>query len=276
MFNITSHKELPANLRRAGSYSYLDNELNAYWLHAIDVAHDLITKHEIAHGWETYYQVDFAADFIVALKDNGIAQPAEIMGEISLDYAIRLEDRKSDIAFVWHKEAIEKLKVSPRGTQFLVEIKWAMGDGTHWEVRIHTGGGNISECKTMERYTERPPVAAAVQCMLSYEAYLARSQADKERICLANYARIRELDLQPGLKLRDIEIHFNGKYRKMSFDIQAINSSGSLSLINGKMRGSSSVFNCEKDAMTINSENFPQQAIKSVKEGELVTCCSLF
>lgn len=269
MFNITSHHDIPAEFRRAGMYHYLDNELREYWLHAIDVAHQLLKRHKDTHGRATYYQDQFGADFIAALQNNWIPESAGIVGIFKLDQSLTAEQKKSDAGWCEYKAAREALQTQSRGSQILVH-KRSIGY-TAWEARIHAGGQYISDCATMKKYEQQPPAAAAVNCLLSYEAYLARKQAESELLMLANYARIRELQLQPGTALKEIELLHKGKMRKFSFAVQSITPTGKLVLAAGKLRGSASGFSSTIDASSIDRQSIALPTMPVKAPGDTAT-----
>lgn len=236
MFEATHYNDLPSHLRRAGTYPYLDNELNRYWLHAVDTAHTLLDKHRQLHGNATYYQDNFGDDFVSLLENDWIEQPVQVIREIELDLRLYGNDRKQDPSWQQYSAAVEQLKTSPRGTQVLVHM--LSDDHAHWEARIHAGGGYISECGTMPRYKEKPSHEAAVSTLLHYEAYLARKCAEKDNEIIANYAKIRELGIHPGMELCKVEVSTFGKCCLMSFTVQQIYENGVLQLVNGRRRGS--------------------------------------
>jgi hypothetical protein len=253
MFNITSHHDIPAELRRAGLYPYLDNELREYWFHAIDVAHQLLKRHKGARGRETYYQDQFGVDFIGALQDNWIPESAGVTGIFKLDHSLTAEQKTGDAGWCEYKAAREELKTLPRGSQILVHKRSLAY--TAWEARIHAGGQYVSDCATMQKYAQQPPATAAVNCLLSYEAYMARKQAESEMLMLANFAHIRELQLQPGTALKEVEFFHNGKMRKFSFTIQSISPNGKLVLAAGKLRGSANSFSTTVDACSVDQQS---------------------
>lgn len=256
MFEITTHHEIPATLRRAGMYPYLDNELQEYWLHAIDVAHQLLARHRQARGRETYYQDQFGSDFIGTLQNSWIPESAGVVGIFKLDNSLTAEQKKGEAAWCEYKAARDELKGRPRGSQILVHKRSI--SFTAWEARIHAGGQYVSDCATMEKYAEQPPAAAAINCLLSYEAYLARKQAESELLMLANYARIRDLHLRPGMALKEIELVRNGKTRKFSFSIESITPDGKLVLTAGKLRGSANTFSSTINACSIDGNSIVQ------------------
>jgi hypothetical protein len=253
MFNITSHHDIPAEFRSAGLYPYLDNALREYWLHAIDVAHQLLAKHKASRGSETYYQDRFGTDFIAALQNNWIPETAGVVGIFKLDHTLTVEQKNGDAGWREYKAARDELKTQPRGSQILVH-KRSIGY-TAWEARIHAGGQYVSDCATMKKYEQQPPASAAVNCLLSYEAYLARKQAETEMLMLANYARIRELNLQPGTMLKEIELYHNGKTRKFSFRVESISPAGKLVLAAGKLRGSGNSFSTTVEACSVDPQS---------------------
>jgi hypothetical protein len=268
MHTPTTPREIPSSLRRAGTYPYLDNALNEYWLHAIDTAHILIDRHTKALGNQTYYQDQFADDFIAALKADYITRPIEILGEFELDNTLLLAEKKTDAAWSAYCDACTALKESPRGSQIHVRLH---GTGeAMWGALIHCGGGGLNNCNTMAKTVAKPQVDAVVGCLLSFEAYLARKQAERDLLLLANYDRIRTLRLQPGIRLQDVEFLHNGTIRKMSFRISDIDESGLLSLVDGKLRGSGATFTGRKNACQIDAANLaPPVLPKAVPADEL-------
>lgn len=264
----TTPREISPLLRRAGNYPYLDNALHEYWLHAIDTSHTLIDRHAKAFGTQTYYQDQFGDDYIATLQTDFITRPIEIFGQFDLDNTLLPADRNGDPEWSAYRKACGALKESPRGSQIHIRLH---GTGqAMWGAIIHCGGGSLNNCMTMAKTVAKPQVDAVVGCLLSFEAYLARKQAERDLVLLANYDRVRTLRLQPGMRLQDVEFLHNGAVRKMSFRISDIDESGLLTLVDGKLRGSGATFTGRKNACQIDAANLaPPVLRKAVPADEL-------
>ena len=245
--------DIPDHLRQPpGLYPYLA-AMPDYWRHAMDVAHRLLDQHEAASPNATYYQDNFGDDYINALEFDGIARPLVVTSIHEVTSCLNSSARKDNPDWCAYSAALEELKALPRGTQILVRKIYEGGD--HWEAKINAGAGYINGCSTMQRFKEQPGPEEAVKTLLRYEAYLARQQAQKERLILANYGRIKELGLVPGMRLREVRALHNGRTRSFSFDISAVHDNGTLRLVNGKLRGSRATFDTTKEACEISAEN---------------------
>ena len=66
-----------------------------------------------------------------------------------------------------------------------------------------------------------------------------------------NYARLRDLHLQPGMTIRDVELNYNCKRSKISFKVDSISESGYLKLVDGVLRGSRQRFTASVPACQI-------------------------
>jgi hypothetical protein len=102
--------------------------------------------------------------------------------------------------------------------------------------------------------------------LLGYEGYLARQQAEREKGILKNYAQIRELKLRQGMNLRDVELYFEGKRRRMNFVIKEFSDSGQAMLVGGKMRGSSKIFTATINALEIKPEHLTEMKSQAPKD----------
>jgi hypothetical protein len=223
-------------MRQAHGYPYLSSAFKSLWLDGLSVAHQLLARHEEKHGYETYYQDSFGTDYIAALADPQFGTE-DIMFDGVTEPSMAHLHRNDQPAWQAFAKAREDLKSAPRGAIALLD------DGRRWHIRLHAGEGYISECKTMRCAGPKPTAREIQECLLSYEGYLARKHAGKEREILRNFARLRELNLQPGQTVRDVELPHNGKRAKISFKIQSISDTGYLSLTDGMLRGSSSRLN---------------------------------
>lgn len=267
---ITVPTQLPASMRLAHGYDYLNGELNSMWLDGLAVAHQLLERHEEQYGHATYYQDSFGPDYITALADPRIGAGVGIMFDEVADPAHSHLPRKEQPSWQAFEEARLGLKLAPRGSIALMRAD------ERWHIRIHAGGGYVSDCKTM-RCTGTKPTAREIQeCVLSYEGYLARKHAEKERQMLRNFARLRALKLQPGHTLHDVELQHNGKRRKMTFRIQSISETGYLSLVDGTLRGASGRFTATVAASDIEASQMQAPAPKKAAAPVDLDTASLF
>lgn len=254
--SISHHNDLPAQMRGAGLYTYLNTHHQSYWRHAVDVAHHLLSRFNEQHEGDTfkvYYQDQFSADFQAAIKQNDLAPEAKLLGPFELNRSLRGADRDNDPNHLGYREALAELKAGPRGTA--VVYKSVYESGSHWEASVHCGGGYVSDCETMAK-TSKPATHEAICAnVLSYESYLARKQAECEQVILKNYARINELAIRPGTRLQDVEINIDYKQQRMRFLVQAVHEDGQITLGEGKMRGSSKIYSVTIDAVRIKSAN---------------------
>jgi hypothetical protein len=218
---INDPTQLPATMRIAHGYDYLNEALNGMWLDGLAVAHRLLERHEEQHGHATYYQDSFGPDYIAALADPRISAGVGIVYDEVADSAHSHLPRNKQPSWQAFEEARLGLKLAPRGSIALLRAD------NRWHIRIHAGGGYVSDCKTMRSTGPKPTAREIQECVLSYEGYLARKHAEKEREILRNFARLRE---------------HNGKTSKMTFRIQSISDNGYLSLVDGKLRGASGRF----------------------------------
>lgn len=230
MWTIKDPTQLPAAMRKTNGYPYLSASFLSLWLEGLRVSHQLLDVHEEAHGNEVYYQDNFGADYIAALADPQFGACSIVFDGVT-DPAMGHLHRNDQPAWQAFKAAKESLKAAPRGAIAL------LCDQGRWNIAIHAGDGYISDCRTMRSSGPKPAVREIQECLLSYEGYLARCHAKLERTILRNFAHLRELKLQPGHTLRDVELQHNGKQRKMTFRIQSISDSGFLSLVDGTLRG---------------------------------------
>jgi len=255
---IDHAEQLPATMRQAHGYDYLNKALNGMWLDGLSVAHQLLERHEEKHGYATYYQDSFGPDYIAALADPRIGDGVGIVYDEVADPAHGHLPRKEQPSWQAFEEARLGLKLAPRGSIALLRAD------DRWHIRIHAGGGYVSECKTMRSTGPKPTAREIQECVLSYEGYLARKHAEKEREILRNFGRLRELKLQPGHMLRDVELHHNGKHRKMTFRIQSISETGYLSLVDGTLRGASGRFTTTVAASDIEASQIQAPALKKI------------
>ncbi|MCU6502276.1 hypothetical protein LPN04_31225 [Rugamonas sp. A1-17] len=251
--SISHHNDLPEHLRTAGLYKYLDTHHQSYWRHAVDVSHQLLNRHREQHGSDVYYQDQFRADFLAAVVQTDLDQSAQFLGPFELNQSLRGAEKDSDPNWTSYAAALASLKAGPRGTALV--CKSIYNGGNHWEVRVHTGGGAISDCSTMKRGEQPATLKAIFENVLSYEGYLARCQAEKEQGILRSYGRIAELSIRPGLKLQDVEISIDYKPRMMRFVVLDVLDNGDLCLGEGKMRGSSKVYAATISATRIQASN---------------------
>jgi hypothetical protein len=228
---IKDPTQLPAPMRQAQGYPYLNNELQSMWLDGLSVAHQLLDLHKEKHGHETYYQDSFGRDYIAALADPRISAGVGIMYDEVADSAHSHLPRKEQPSWQAFEEARLGLKVAPRGSIALLRAN------DRWHIRIHAGGDYVSDCKTMRCTGPKPTAREIQECVLSYESYLARKHAEKEREILHNFATMRELKLQPGHRVRNVMALYNGKTRTMSFTIQSVSETGYVSLVDGTYAG---------------------------------------
>lgn len=235
MWSIKDPSQLPPTMRQAHGYPYLQNEFFSLWLAGLDVAHQLLELHEEQHGHETYFQDSFGAHYISALADPRFGTEDIVFDGVT-DPSVAHLHRNDQPAWQAFANAREGLKSAPRGAIAL------LNNGGRWHIRLHAGGGYISECRTMRCTGPKPTASEIHSCLLSYEGYLARKQAEKEREIIRNFARLRELNLQPGQTVRDVEQTHNGKRSKISYRIQSISDTGYLSLVDGVLRGSRTRF----------------------------------
>ena len=265
MWQTKDPTQLPAALRKNHGYPYLCNSLFPMWLEGLEVSHRLLDAHEQQHGNDTYYQDNFGKDYIGALANPQFGAD-EIVFNAVTDPSMAHLHRKDHPSWQALKEACEGLKTAPRGAIAL------LGDADRWHIRIHAGDGYISDCKTMRSSGPKPSIGEIQNCVLSYEAYLSRCQARDERAVLKNFARLRELDLQPGQTVRDVELQHNGKRSKISFTIKSISDTGYLSLVDGVLRGSRSRFTATVPARDVTaSQAKPLVPTKVAAPGDLAT-----
>lgn len=261
MWSIKEPFQLPETMRQARGYHYLNNSFLPLWLEGLRVAHKLLDHHEEENGNETYYQDSFGADYIAALVEPQF-DTASIVFDGETDPAMAHLHRIDQPAWQAFKNAQESLKSAPRGAIALLSAEG------RWHIRIHAGDGYISECRTMRTSGPKPSVREIQECLLSYEGYLARCQAKEERTILSNYARLRDLNLQPGQTIRDVELTHNGKRSKISFTIQSISATGFLSLTDGVLRGSRTRFTATVAAWQITARQVqvpgPTQAVAAI------------
>lgn len=250
---ITHHSNLPEHLRESHGYAYLMSHHLSYWRHAVDVAHQLLDAHAAKQDDRCYYQDEFRDDFMRAVQQTDLSPESEVLGPFTLNMNLRNEEKITDPQWIAYREARQALVAGPRGTALV--FKSVYDGGEHWEANAHQGGGNITNCSTMPRGMQAATRDAIWENIISYECYLARKQAEQEKLILANYARIRELKLSRGMLLQDVAIFFDGKYRNMRFVISSIDDTGKLKLSHGKMKGSSKVFEATTDAVTLKAEN---------------------
>jgi hypothetical protein len=260
MWPIHEPQQLPVTmrLREALHYPYLVNAYLPMWLEGLRVAHRLLDVHEKWNGDETYYQDNFGKDFIEALADPQFGS-SEILFDGVTDPSMAHLHRNEQPAWQAFKQAQEGLKTAPRGAIALLR------DGDRWQIRVHAGEGYISECRTMRSSGPKPEVREIHECLLATEAYTARCQAREEKEILRNFARLRELNLQPGQTLRDVELLHNYKFTKMSFRIVSISDTGYLKLGDGVLRGSRQRFTAVVPAWKITASqlqtSLPKKAV---------------
>ena len=248
MFNITDPSQFPAATRLAPLYPYLNNEFFSLWLDGLNVAHQLLERHQAAHGNSTYYQDNFGLDYIAALDNPQFGDGAGIVFDCVADPALSDLHRNDHPDWQAFKQAREDLKSAPRGTIALLNAE------DRWHIRIHCGGGYVSDCKTMRSTGPKPTVREIQECVLKTEAYLARKQAEKEQQYINSFARLRELHLQPGMTVQDVILPYNGKGCSMVFRVESISKTGSVSLIDGRLRGSPKRFTATIPACDITHE----------------------
>jgi len=254
---IKDPTQLPVALRKTNGYPYLSESFFPLWLEALRVSHKLLDVHEEWNGNETYYQDSFAADYIAALPDPQFGTSGIVYDGVT-DPAVAHLHRNDQPAWQAFKAAKEGLKTAPRGAIAL------LCDQGRWHIAIHAGDGYVSDCRTMRSSGPKPAVREIQECLLSYEGYLARCHAKLERTILRNFARLRELNLQPGQMLRDVELLHKGKHRKMSFKIASISEAGYLSLTDGTLRGVGDRFNATVPASDISKDHVQVPAPKKV------------
>lgn len=230
MWPIKDPTQLPVAMRKTNGYPYLSDSFFPLWLEGLRVAHKLLDDHEEKHGNETYYQDSFGGHYIAALANPQFGDAGIIFDGVN-DPAMAHLHRNDQPAWQAFKAAQEGLKSAPRGAIAL------LCDQGRWHIRIHAGAGYVSECRTMRSSGPKPSVQEIRECLLSYEGYLARCHAKVERTILRNFARLRELNLQAGQRLRDVEVLHNGKHRKINFKIQSISDNGYMFLTDGTLRG---------------------------------------
>lgn len=249
MWPIKEPTDLPTDIRfrEALRYPYLATSFRPLWLEALQVAHLLLDRHTAEHGNETYYQDNFGVDFIAALADPQFASSDFVLDEMT-DPAMAHLHRNEQPAWQAFKEAQQGLKTAPRGAIALLK------DGDRWHIRVHVGDAYVSDCKTMRSSGPKPTAREIHECVLSFEGYLARCQAREERTILNNFARLRDLNLQSGMTIRNVELHHNGKRAKIRFKIETIASNGYLKLSDGVLRGSSRRFEAWVPACQIAAE----------------------
>lgn len=253
-------------MRKAPGYPYLQNELADMWLAGLDVAHKLLERHEEQNGHAVYYQDNFGADYIAALADPKMGAGAVIVFDEVADPAAEHLHRNDQPSWQAFNKAREALKTAPRGAIALLRTT------DRWHIRIHAGGGSVSDCKTMRSTGPKPAAREIQECLLAYEAYGARHHAKKEREILSNYARLRELNLQPGQSVREVPTTHNGKVRKISYRIQSVTETGYVSLVDGALRGSPQRFAVTVAACSITlSQVQPNEPKKMVVPVEVDT-----
>jgi len=261
MWPIKDPAHLPETMRQAHGYPYLSGAFKSVWLEGLSVAHELIERHEEMHGYETYYQDSFGAHYIAALADPQFGTDKIIFDGVT-DPSMAHLHRNDQAVWQAFAQAQEGLKSAPRGAIALLD------NGGRWYIRLHAGEGYISECRTMRCTGPRPTVREIQECLLSYEGYLARKHAEKEREVLRNFARLRELDLQPSQMVRDVALTHNGKRSKISFKIESISDTGYLKLFDGVLRGSRQRFTASVPACQIVAAQVqapePKKAVASV------------
>ncbi|MFC5550172.1 hypothetical protein [Massilia aerilata] len=247
MWPIKDPTQLPIPMRKTNGYAYLSDAFFPLWLEGLRVAHMLLDDHEEKHGNETYYQDSFGGHYIAALADPQFGDAGIIFDGVT-DPAMAHLHRNDQSAWQAFKAAQEGLKSAPRGAIAL------LCDQGRWHIRIHAGAGYLSECRTMRSSGPKPSVQEIRECLLSYEGYLARCHARVERTILRNFARLRELNLQPGLMLREVELQHKGRMSKMNFKIQSISENGYLFLTDGTLRGARERFTATVAACDINKD----------------------
>lgn len=255
MWPIKDPTQLPETMRKTNGYPYLSESFFALWLEGLRVSHQLLDAHEKEHGNEVYYQDNFSADYIAALADPQFGASDIVYAGVT-DPAMAHLHRNEQPAWQAFKVAKEGLKTAPRGTIALLD------DQGRWHIAIHAGDGYVSDCRTMRSSGPRPEVREIQECLLSYEGYLARCHAKLERTILRNFARLRELNLQPGQTLCDVGLLHKGKFRKMRFKIESITKTGYLSLTDGTLRGVGDRFNATIPACDISKEQVQVQTLK--------------
>lgn len=239
-----THLPTTIRMRAAHCYPYLNNAFLPLWLEGLHVAHALLDRHEADHGNETYYQDSFGADYIAALADPQF-ETDEFMFDGVTDPAMAHLHRNDQPAWQTFKDAQEGLKSAPRGAIAL------LNDAGRWHIRVHAGEGYVCHCRTMRSSGPKPTAREIHECLLSTEGYSARCQAREERKILTNFARLRDLNLQPGMTISNVELNHNSKRTKISFKIESISSSGYLKLFDGVLRGSPQRFTAEVPACQI-------------------------
>jgi len=259
---IAHHDDLPLSIRSlTGSYPYLHTHHFAYWRHAVDVAHQLLSRFREQHADDpskTYYQDDFRTDFLAELTQTDLHEQAQMIGQFELNQSLRGAERDKDPNWIGYREAAAKLKSSPRGTAIV--YKSIYDGGSHWEATVSCGGGNLSGCSTMKKGQGPATLQAIWQNLLGYEGYLARRQAETEQLILKNYARIHELKLRVGLRLQDVEVDIEYKPRKLRFVVLELLENGMLKLGEGKMHGSRKMFEATINAIRITETNLSDQS----------------
>lgn len=257
MWTIEDPTQLPAAIRKTGGYPYLSNSLFPLWLEGLRVSHQLLDVHEKNHGNEIYYQDNFGVDYIAALGDPQFGTSGIVFDGVTEPEMAHLH-RNDQPAWQAFKAAKDCLKTAPRGAIAL------LGDQGRWHISIHAGDGYVSDCKTMRSSGPKPEAREIQECLLSYEAYLARCQAKRERTILRNFARLRELNLQPGQIVRDVELLHNGKRSKINFKIGEISHTGYLSLTDGTRRGARARFSTTIPACDISKDQVRASVSKKV------------
>ncbi|KFC72683.1 hypothetical protein FG94_01860 [Massilia sp. LC238] len=257
MWPIKDPTQLPEAMRKTNGYPYLSNSFFPLWLEGLRVTHQLLDVHEENHGNEVYYQDSFGADYIAALEDPQFGTSGIVFDGVTDPEMTHLH-RNDQPAWQAFKAAKEGLKTAPRGTIAL------LNDQGRWHIAIHAGDAYISDCRTMRSSGPKPTVREIQECLLSYEGYLARCHAKRERTILRNFARLRDLNLQPGQILRDVELLHRGKHRKMTFKISAISDGGYLSLTDGTLRGTGERFNATIPACDVSKDQMQTPVPKKV------------
>lgn len=262
--SITDHNALPQHLRPYPSYDYLTTRHQSYWHHAVDVAHQLLTTFRETYGHEAYFHDQFLAHFKDALKHTDIDPNAEILGPISLNLTLSKQEKETDPQWIAYHATRKALATGPRGTAMVLKI--SNNDGEHWEANAHAGGGIVMNCGNLQRGKIAATREQIMDNIIEQEANMARNQAEQEQIILANYARIRKLNLCPGMVIQNYMIMHEGKRRKMRFVLSEIHENGQVHLIEGKLRGCSTVFTTTIDAVMLTLTNTDPAAAKAQPE----------
>lgn len=263
--SITNYGDLPDHLRSVDLYPYLNSHHLTYWRHAVDVAHQLLdnfekSAKEAPSDW--YYQYQFKEDFKATLAQTQIDTHAQLLGPFEL----QKPEKDDDPAWADYRSAMAALKHGPRGTAIV--RKFIYCGESHYEASVHCGGGYVNDCETLPRTNTPPSLQAIWDSMLDYEGYVARSQAEREKEILRRYKHINALNLQPGTRLRDVEIFVSSKRRKLSFVVANILDNGKIQLGKGKLRGSEKIFEVTIDPTKISANNVKDQKKQRSKAKE--------